>query len=62
MTLVSCLKNNYTPQVIPAEAGIQKKKDWMPHQVRHDTTKNVRTVRDSILEKINDSVKRCQPH
>jgi len=22
--------------VIPAEAGIQKKRDWMPHPVRHD--------------------------
>ena len=22
--------------VIPAEAGIQKNRDWMPHQVRHD--------------------------
>ena len=22
--------------VFPAEAGIQKNRDWMPHQVRHD--------------------------
>ncbi|MFZ3121772.1 MAG: DUF488 domain-containing protein [Thermodesulfovibrionales bacterium] len=24
------------PFVIPAKAGIQRNKDWMPHQVRHD--------------------------
>jgi hypothetical protein len=31
-----CAINPFTVIVIPAEAGIQKNRAWMPHQVRHD--------------------------
>jgi len=34
--LVYCAINPFTVIVIPAEAGIQKNRAWMPHQVRHD--------------------------
>jgi hypothetical protein len=31
-----CVINSFGLFVIPAKAGIQKNRDWMPHQVRHD--------------------------
>jgi hypothetical protein len=34
--------------VIPAEAGIQKKRYWMPHQVRHDMPIKSKEVLDSL--------------
>ena len=34
--LVYCAINPFTIIVIPVEAGIQKNRAWMPHQVRHD--------------------------
>jgi hypothetical protein len=33
--------------VIPAEAGIQKNRDWMPHQVRHDMPTKSKEVLDA---------------
>jgi hypothetical protein len=33
--------------VIPAEAGIQKNRDWMPHQVRHDMPAKSEEVLDA---------------
>jgi hypothetical protein len=30
--------------VIPAKAGIQKNRDWMPHQVRHDVSAKTKEV------------------
>jgi len=34
--------------VIPAEAGIQKNRDWMPHQVRHDMTTKSKEALDAL--------------
>jgi hypothetical protein len=34
--------------VIPAEAGIQKNRDWMPHQVRHDIPTKSKEVLDAL--------------
>jgi len=34
--------------VIPAEAGIQKNRDWMPHQVRHDMPTKSKEALDAL--------------
>jgi len=34
--------------VIPAEAGIQKNRDWMPHQVRHDMPAKHKEALDAL--------------
>ena len=37
-----CLIDNFTQTVIPAKAGIQRNKDWIPHQVRNDTSRSIK--------------------
>jgi hypothetical protein len=34
--------------VIPAEAGIQKNRAWMPHQVRHDMPTKGKEALDAL--------------
>jgi hypothetical protein len=34
--------------VIPAEAGTQKNRDWMPHQVRHDILTKMKEALDAL--------------
>jgi hypothetical protein len=34
--------------VIPAEAGIQKNRAWMPYQVRHDMPTKIKEVLDAL--------------
>jgi type II secretory pathway pseudopilin PulG len=49
MKLVYCLRNSFTHFVIPAKAGIQKNKDWIPHQVRNDSK-----TRDNTIDLLKD--------
>jgi type II secretory pathway pseudopilin PulG len=44
MKPVYCLRNSFTHFVIPAKAGIQKNKDWIPHQVRNDSKTRDNTI------------------
>jgi hypothetical protein len=34
--------------VIPAEAGIQENRDWMPYQVQHDMPTKSKEVLDAL--------------
>jgi hypothetical protein len=45
---VYCVINPFTIVVIPAEAGIQKNRDWMPHQVRHDMPTKSKEALDAL--------------
>jgi hypothetical protein len=46
--LVYCVINPFSMIVIPAEAGIQENRDWMPHQVRHDMPTESKEVLDAL--------------
>jgi hypothetical protein len=46
--LVYCVINSFAIFVIPAEAGIQENREWMPHQVRHDMSIKSKKVLDAL--------------
>jgi hypothetical protein len=37
--------------VIPAKAGIQKNRPWMPHQVRHDVLTESKEALDALHQR-----------
>jgi hypothetical protein len=51
--LVYCVINPFAMVVIPAEAGIQKNRDWMPHQVRHDMPTKSKEALDALHQVFN---------
>jgi hypothetical protein len=48
LNLVYCVIDSFTIIVIPAKAGIQKNRHWMPHQVRHDTSTKRKEALDAL--------------
>ena len=46
--MVCCVINPFIVFVIPAEAGIQKNRYWMPLQVRHDMPSKSKEALDAL--------------